>query len=90
MEHREQGKIQKRNLPIMKAVTIKRLREVVDIIEPPDDYELTQHNLFRKGQEDRKNGKPCMSDNGQYIDGWYNPDKKAYYITEDQANVFQL
>lgn len=29
------------------------------------------HQQFRLGQSDRKQGLPCASANGRYLDGWY-------------------
>jgi hypothetical protein len=59
-------------------------------IEPPDADALAKHEQFRKGQSDRKAGLPCASTNGKYLEGWYAPDKKAYYITDAQADSFNL
>ena len=34
---------------------------------------LRQYKAWLQGQEDRRNGKGCLSANGKYLDGWYNP-----------------
>ncbi len=70
--------------------TIKRFREVEITVEFPNSDKIRKHNKFREGQNDRKSGNPCKSSNGAYLDGWYQPDKKAYFITEDQADAFNL
>jgi hypothetical protein len=70
--------------------TITRFREVEINVEYPDADVLVKHDKFRQGQADRNNGKPCMYNDGAYLEGWYAPDKIAYYITEDQADAFKL
>jgi len=34
---------------------------------------LQQYKRWLQGQEDRRNGNGCLSANGKYLDGWYNP-----------------
>jgi hypothetical protein len=46
---------------------------------------------FRKGQRDRLKGLPCMSTNGSYLDGWYDPDKQIPpSLTEAQVIALNL
>jgi hypothetical protein len=46
---------------------------------------------FRKGQRDRLKGLPCMSANGSYLDGWYDPDKQIPpSLTEAQVVASNL
>jgi hypothetical protein len=74
----------------MQPTAIKKIKEVEEIIYPPFDHDLKRHKTFRAGQADRKAGLPCKSSNGCYLEGWYEPDKKAYYISEDQVDAFGL
>lgn len=74
----------------MQSTRLKKIGEFEEIIYPPFDYDLKRHKAFRAGQADRKAGLPCKSSNGCYLEGWYAPDKKAYYISEDQVDAFNL
>lgn len=44
--------------------------------------------LFREGQADRRNGEPCKSANGAYLNGWYAPDEYAHYIPRVSVPAF--
>lgn len=49
--------------------------------------QLEKERRFQIGKRHRKQGLPCMSANGAYLDGWYNPEKDFYFITEHAAHL---
>ncbi len=51
------------------------------------ESDLRKEKAFQIGKNDRKNGLPCKSANGAYLNGWYNPDKDFYYITPAAAHL---
>ena len=46
------------------------------------DRVLNQERIFRMGQADRKNRRPCASANGCYLNGYYNPELACYYVSK--------
>lgn len=42
---------------------------------PPNINKVRRYEQWRTGQLDRLYNKPCCSSNGDYIDGWYNPNQ---------------
>jgi hypothetical protein len=60
-------------------------------IEEPSDTNLRKCGHFRLGQLHRKKGLPCMSANGAYLDGWYEPHKEIPpWITREQMEAFNI
>lgn len=57
--------------------------EIFDISEA----ELNKERNFQLGKQHRKEGKPCASANGAYLDGWYNPEKDYYFIPKAAARL---
>ena len=48
------------------------------------------YETWLQGQEDRRNGKPCSSANGKYLDGWYNPDQVVPdFLTLDETIAYR-
>lgn len=74
----------------MRTAILKKYKLVEEIIYYPQNYDLMRHKKFRQGQKDRNAGEPALSNNGVYLDGYYSPDKKAYFISEDQVDAFNL
>ena len=37
--------------------------------------DVQKYTQWLHGQDDRKRGNGCLSANGKYLDGWYNPDQ---------------
>lgn len=47
---------------------------------------VRRYEQWRTGQLDRLNNKPCCSSNGDYLDGWYNPNQYVpEFCTVDEA-----
>lgn len=42
---------------------------------PPNINKVRRYEQWRTGQLDRLYNKPCCSTNGDYLDGWYNPNQ---------------
>jgi hypothetical protein len=42
-----------------------------------DEGLLQQYKRWLQGQEDKRNGKGCLSANGKYLDGYYNPNQSV-------------
>ena len=60
-------------------------------IEKPNAYQLARVSKYRQGQHDRRNGKPCASANGAYLDGWYDPENECPpYISDSQRKAYNL
>jgi hypothetical protein len=60
-------------------------------LDEPTPAQRFSCQIFRMGQQARKDGKPCTSANGHFLDGWYSPDKKTPpCVSETQAEVFSL
>lgn len=57
--------------------------EVFDV----SDWELNKERNFQLGKSHRKQGLPCASVNGAYLDGWYNPETEFYFITKHAAHL---
>jgi len=60
-------------------------------LEEPTPKQTFACQIFRMGQQARKEGKPCSSANGHFLDGWYNPEQAVPpYVSETQASHFKL
>lgn len=65
----------------------EEIREVR--VEEPRPYDMRRSREFRQGQEDRRAGRACLSNNGVYLDGWYDPDKKTPpYLLQEQIDAY--
>ena len=69
-----------KNYPYTTKVTITEECFVTEL-------ELDRERVFRRGQNDRINGLPCASDNGCYLNGWYNPTLAGYYVHADAQHL---
>lgn len=60
-------------------------------VEKPGAGDMRALQAYRNGQAHRKGGIGCMSANGKYLDGWYNPEQKVPpFLTETQVEAFNL
>lgn len=60
-------------------------------IETLTENEILRAKNYRAGQKDRRNNTPCLSTNGDYLDGWYNPDKKTPpFLTDEQVENMEI
>ena len=51
---------------------------------------MRKYKVWLQGQEDRRNGKGCLSANGTYLDGWYNPDQSVPdFFTIDELVAYR-
>ena len=51
--------------------------------------DIERERAFQQGKQDRKDGKPCASANGAYLNGWYSPDTDYYYIPAAAAHLLK-
>jgi hypothetical protein len=56
-------------------------------IHSVSNLSLEQERMFRKGQQDRRLGNPCTSANGAYLNGFYDPEAKCYYVPETALHL---
>lgn len=60
-------------------------------IEEPSEALKLRVRYYRQGQLHRRENRGCLRANGEYLDGWYEPDKIVPpYITEAQMRAFKL
>ena len=48
-----------------------RIRRMEEWANSPAGHHATEQEFYTMGVYDRKEGKPCRSANGAYLDGWY-------------------
>lgn len=44
---------------------------------------LKKELKFRRGQRDYQEGNPARSADGAYLDGYYNPGKRCFFVPEE-------
>lgn len=49
-----------------------------------------RYENWLQGQEDRRSGRGCLSTNGTYLDGWYNPKQDVPdFLTPQEAYAYR-
>ena len=65
-------------------------REIVSLesIPEPSPEKTLRVRHYRTGAEDRLHGRPCASNNGDYLAGWYTPTRLPDFLTEGQQHAW--
>ena len=70
----------------MKSLEYSQPVTRTEIFELSKD-DLRKERQFQRGKTHRGKGLPCMSTNGAYLNGWYEPETEFYYIPKAAAHL---